>query len=126
MPELRLPRRLETVSAVCDHSEALVRDAGWSEADVLRVALVLGEAVGNAVEHGEGEVSVSFELGADRLTVCVGDEGRGPSPERVAQAALPDDPLATSGRGLFILQRLADEVRVDEDGGLCLTIRAQS
>jgi len=44
--------------------------------------------------------------------------------QRVAAAELPADPLATSGRGLFILQRLADDVRVDAEGGLCLTIRS--
>lgn len=129
MPELRLPRRLETVSAVCDRAEALVVGAGWPPADVTRVTLALGEAVGNAVEHGgDGEgaiVRVSMALDGPTLLVCVDDGGPGPSPDHVAEASLPDETLATSGRGLYILQHVADDVRVDPDGGLCVTIRSR-
>jgi len=67
---------------------------------------------------------VTLDLDGAVLSACVGDGGPGPSAQRVAAAELPADPLATSGRGLFILQRLADDVRVDAEGGLCLTIRS--
>lgn len=127
MPELFLPRRLPTVATACERAEALVREAGWPGPDVVRVALALGEAVGNAVEHGGSEwVRLDLALDGDTLTACVDDGGGGPSAARLEAPRLPEDPFATSGRGLFILQRVADEVRLDEDGGLCVTIRSRA
>ncbi|WP_420453910.1 ATP-binding protein [Rubrivirga sp.] len=126
MPEYLRPRRLSTVGEVCDAAVSLVTDAGWSEADVTRVALVLGEAVSNSVEHGAGdEVALRLDLVGDALHVRVADDGPGPDAARLDRAHLPDDPLSTEGRGLFILRRLADAVEADSSGALRLTIRAR-
>lgn len=127
MPELRRPRRFESVADVCDVAVGLVREAGWDEADVTRVALAMGEAVANAVEHGGGD-DVHFDVDADArcLTVRVDDGGPGPDADRLDRATLPDDPLATSGRGLFILQQVTDEVEVESTGALRFVIRARA
>lgn len=126
MPELLRPRRFESVADVCDLAVGLVRDAGWGEADVTRVALAMGEAVANAVEHGGGD-HVRLEVDADprRLTVRIDEGGPGPDADRLDHAALPEDPLATCGRGLFILQQVTDEVEVEETGALRFVIRAR-
>ncbi|PAP77335.1 hypothetical protein BSZ37_13270 [Rubrivirga marina] len=124
MPELRRPRHIESVADLCEAAVELVREAGWAEHDVTRVALAIGEAVANAVEHGGGdEVLVEFDADARRLAVRVADGGPGLAPERLDRAALPDDPAATCGRGLFILQHVTDDVDVDASGALRFIIR---
>ena len=121
MPEIDLPRRFESVAAACDHVERAVVALGWSDEDVSRVVLATGEAVGNAVEHGGGDLRLDYDSSSpERLTVCVRDGGPGPTPQQVAAASLPS-PDAVGGRGLYILSRLTDAVRVEPDGALCLT-----
>jgi anti-sigma regulatory factor (Ser/Thr protein kinase) len=104
--------------------------------DELLVAV--GEAVTNAVIHGgsratgpisrDGVVSgtgdmeaavtetdaVMLELMArgDRVVVAV----TSPSPRwHVPEAKLPADPLAGTGRGLYVMQQFADSVRIEQD-----------
>ena len=129
MPELRRPRRTESVGEVCDVAVSLVTAAGWPEGDVTRVALAVGEAVANAVEHGDGDgrdaLCVRVDLDGDVLSVRVSDEGPGLDAARLDGAALPDDPLATGGRGLFILRHVTDAVDVEPSGALEFVIRAR-
>lgn len=115
------------MGTACETVETVVRDAGWPGSDVVRVGLALGEAIGNAVEHasGVGEIVLRYSVRRDALTVTVSDGGPGPSPGQIESASLPSDPLATHGRGLFILRQLADSVAVLDDGSLRLGFSAQ-
>ncbi len=94
-------------------------------ADVTRLVLAVGEAVGNAVEHSDPaavDIEVRFRWDDQDLDVRVSDGGPGPDPAILHRPSLPDDPLALDGRGLFILSTVADAL-VIEEGALCLTVR---
>ena len=122
MPEIALPRQFDQIARVCDLVEAYAETHGWSASDVVRVGLVVGEAVGNAVEHGSGpKVYVRYGILEKHLHLRISDHGEGPSPEMLRGASLPDSPWATEGRGLYILSQLADEVAL-ADGGLDLVL----
>ncbi|WP_412067643.1 ATP-binding protein [Rubrivirga sp. IMCC43871] len=98
---------------------------GWSSADTTRLVLAVGEAVGNAVEHGDpsaSAVEIRFRWDDEALHVRVSDGGPGPDPDDLRRPSLPDDPLALDGRGLFILSTVSDAFVVEE-GALCLTVR---
>ena len=106
----------------CDSAERLAVEAGWSEADVTRLVLALGEAVGNAVEHstGDGLIRLSVMVQRGHIDIVVDDGGSGPVAEKLQSAALPESLSATSGRGLFMIRELSDDVFVDEGGALRL------
>ena len=114
MPEIQLPDRAEAVAAAVAFVEAEASRAGWSVADVTRAVLAVSEAVGNAVEHGPEGATVRVRCVPTRgtLDLEVEDGGDGPSPDSVEGAALPADPIAEGGRGLYIMKTLADTVRV--------------
>ncbi len=123
MPEITLSRQFEEIARACEAVEAYVETHGWTPSDVVRVGLVIGEAIGNAVEHGAGDtVDVRYGIMQNLLTIQINDAGKGPDPSRLAGASLPSSPWATRGRGLYILSELADEVS-SEAGGLLLTLR---
>jgi two-component sensor histidine kinase len=67
--------------------------------------LLLGELVTNSVIHADGkEIEVTVAVGDGRIRAEVKDEGRGfPVPP------LKEDPSSTRGRGLLIVDRLADQ-----------------
>lgn len=88
--------------------------------------IVTGEAVANAADHGNaldaGQLVLVECLRRDsELHLYVEDSGPGVPADRLEHAALPEDPLQTSGRGLYIMKSLADRIWL-EDGGrrLCM------
>jgi len=102
--------------------------AGIDEDATAEIEIVLSEIVGNAVRHArpleDGEIHVQCEVtvgstavgGAgpvqgSHVEIAVTDGG---APGRVLSARSADE-QATSGRGLFIVEGLADEWGVVED-----------
>jgi anti-sigma regulatory factor (Ser/Thr protein kinase) len=77
---------------------------GLGEDDRWRAAVIVSELVSNAVLHGPGSpVEIAFDCGGSGVRVTVSDPG--PGIERVRARA---QPLAEGGRGLFLLDQLAD------------------
>jgi serine/threonine-protein kinase RsbW len=73
------------------------------------------ETVTNAIQHGNKldqskHVEIQYEVGPDRLTISVRDQGSG---FRVSDLPNPLDPenlLKPSGRGIFYIRSFMDEV----------------
>ncbi|MYS19765.1 Anti-sigma regulatory factor (Ser/Thr protein kinase) [Streptomyces sp. DvalAA-14] len=105
--EVRLTSRPETAATARRLSLAVVRLWGLSHlADT--VELLVSELVGNAVRHTGAQ---SFGLRMQRRRGWVRVEVRDPS--RSLPCLLPVRPMDTSGRGLFLVDKLADRWGVD-------------
>ena len=76
-------------------------DRVLTPSDVQALALMVSELVGNAVEHGDGAVTVDVTSTGSRIRVEITDGGEG-VPER--RCVWPDTP---TGRGLGIVDALA-------------------
>ncbi|NLU69643.1 ATP-binding protein [Streptomyces sp. HNM0574] len=86
------------------------------------LSVALTEACANAVEHGVGARSETFcvtaYLDGDECRIEVADSGPGFSravrrtPRGVAEGTAVADTEAEAGRGLFMIESLADSVRV--------------
>ena len=88
--------------------------------------LLLREALVNALEHGcRGEADRSIRCRARwrgrRLTVAVADDGEG-FDWRSARGCRPD-PMASSGRGLEILQKCSSLVRFNNKGNAVTIVK---
>lgn len=86
-----------------------------------RVLLGLSEAVSNSIIHGNKndcskKVFISFFYQENRLVITVRDEGDGFSIDDVKDPTLPENRKMENGRGLFLIQQIADEVYF-YDGG---------
>jgi anti-sigma regulatory factor (Ser/Thr protein kinase) len=73
--------------------------------------LVFGELLGNVVQHAPGPVEISVDLNDDSLVLHVVDSG--PPLQAAKHRTLPEDVLSERGRGLFIVQQLASDVRIE-------------
>jgi serine/threonine-protein kinase RsbW len=84
------------------------------------LSLALSEACANAVEHGgdanpgeaPGAYRVTAYLDGEKCRIEVADSGPGFSARRAVQRALPAAPTAESGRGLGLIEELADHVHL--------------
>jgi len=78
------------------------------DSDIDAAALVFGELVGNVVRHAPGPISIALEWHAGIAVLRVRDSGPGFDWREVG----PPEPLAESGRGLFIVRAMAQHLRV--------------
>lgn len=86
---------------------------------VFAAELILGEILANSVEHAPGLVEIQIDWTAEKPVVTVVDTGPG---LRNRLLELPQDLLAESGRGLFLINALSDAVSLSltKAGGTCL------
>ena len=79
------------------------------------------EAVNNAIIHGnktdrEKKVRIEIMPADEELVICIEDQGTGFKPEEVPD---PTDALnieKISGRGVFLMSRLADKIEFNDKG----------
>ncbi len=105
-------------AAIARVRQAFVRrfaTIGCSRDDAIAALTVFGELVANAVSHGAGKVEIVLDTAGKLPVLHVLDRG----PSFTCEALVPPDPLAESGRGLYIVAQLARDFRVAprHDGG---------
>jgi anti-sigma regulatory factor (Ser/Thr protein kinase) len=130
-PEVRIEIRFEPGQTAVRTLRALVRtllqDHRFPEDQIEPVVLGLDEALMNACEHGVAEedprLGLNVLLYADRLLLEVLDRGNAPIPDQAQEGCLPEDD-SESGRGLFLIQHIMDEVAFlpREGGGTCVRL----
>lgn len=114
---IEAPSRVEMVEAV-DLLVGQLAAAAGSESDFAQdVQLATHEAVINAIVHGNRldearRVVVVLSIDAGSIEIRVRDEGQGFDPSRVPDPRAPENLCRTSGRGLFLMRRLMDEVAI--------------
>ena len=124
--ELRqiLPTQIVIISSSVEqfmHFIARFRKEDGSESDI---ETALREAVANAMVHGNQRdvhkrVYVACRCTPDgEVSITVQDEGLGFESRIVPDPTAPDNRLLTSGRGIYLMRSLMDEVRFDQDGTL--------
>lgn len=120
--QLTIPTDL---SQVGDAVEAVVdccRAAGALSSRLrFRLRTVTAEALANAIRYGNRNdparwVTVEIEVDENEITLAVTDEGRGFDPRSIAAPCDDDHHEITSGRGLFMIRHLAEQVTFNERG----------
>jgi serine/threonine-protein kinase RsbW len=118
---------LETADVLVEHVAAT---AGFDLDSSQAIQVALYEALVNAIVHGNDEdetrrVNVELAARAEGLAVRVRDEGRGFDPSRVPNPLAPESLCKPSGRGIFLMRMLMDEVAFRQlaNGGMEVTMR---
>lgn len=78
------------------------------DSDLEAVEIIVGELVANVIRYAPGAVGIHVEWQDEGAVLIVADRG----PGIPAVRSLPD-PVAASGRGLYLIQALAREVEID-------------
>ena len=121
MLSLTLPSIHESLERVVDETEAFLSSHVPDDDLSYRILLLATEAVTNAIEHGNGldaskSVSLHLHYEPERFTVLVEDEGAGFERARVEDPLKQENLLDDGGRGLYLMEALADEVHYENGG----------
>ena len=117
---------LDFVQIVSDH---IGRTVGLDDDTRHSVGVAIRESVINAITHGNRndpgkhvfvEFSTGQSAGAQELIVSVRDQGDGFDPAAVADPLAPENVLNSSGRGIFLIRNLMDDVQLRSapEGGM--------
>jgi serine/threonine-protein kinase RsbW len=105
-------------------------DIEASEEDVFEILVAVEEAASNAVRHarppnGKGTIEIRCFYAPSEFVVKVADHGPGFEYEPDVVEDVPD-PMASGGRGLFLMNRLMDRVVVEpSEQGTVVTMSRQ-
>jgi serine/threonine-protein kinase RsbW len=126
---LRMPSRRDAVAPTIDRILEAVAPAGLDGERLTDLAVALAEALSNAAVHGHGldprrRVGVEVTASPGCVVVEVADSGHGFDAHQVSDPTAPERQLAPSGRGVFLMKRLVDEVSYNAAGNVVrLTVR---
>jgi serine/threonine-protein kinase RsbW len=114
---LTIPSDLKWMPRVVAEVERVVKEVGFDEESGDFLAIATTEAVNNAIVHGNRQdiskkVRIRFEKNPEKLTISISDEGAGFDPENCEDPTNPENISKGSGRGIFIVRQLMDEVNI--------------
>jgi Anti-sigma regulatory factor (Ser/Thr protein kinase) len=101
--------------------DSLTNEIGISKDSYGKIMVAVMEAVNNAIVHGnkadmKKRVEIEFKCERGNLNVSVTDEGKGFKPGEVPDPTRPENIEEISGRGIFLMSKLADEIEFNRKG----------
>jgi anti-sigma regulatory factor (Ser/Thr protein kinase) len=117
-----IPADPQAIPKVTDGVMTMLQGKHWPEERIMEVELALQEALANAIRHGcagDATRQVQCCINVDRsgeILIVVRDPGPGFECSTVADPLAPENILKPSGRGIFLINQLMDEVDF-RDGG---------
>lgn len=123
---LVIPASLERLGDVHRWAEQHLNELPITPDKQYEILLSLSEVVTNAIRHGccgrETEaIRITIEKNSRAFRLSVQDSGSGFDPGALPDPTRPEHLLEPSGRGVFLLKLLADEVRFDFTAGTTVT-----
>lgn len=118
---LELSSNYKSIASVEKLIDKVCNAVGVNEEAYGNVLIAVTEAVNNAIQHGNREnenlqISVSVKDSKKEVCFSVKDEGLGFDFNNLPDPTAPDNILKESGRGIFLMQNLADKVEFIGDG----------
>lgn len=118
---IRIGSAIENLRMVENAIDTLTSDAGISQDSYGKILIGTLEAVNNAIVHGNKSdikkfVDVQFNLLNNNLQITVTDEGKGFKPSEIPDPTRPENIELLAGRGVFLMSKLADEIKFNNTG----------
>jgi serine/threonine-protein kinase RsbW len=119
---LVIPADPRAIPTITDGVKQILETKGWEELEIMAVELAVQEALANGIRHGcKGDKTRQVQCCVavdqnDALTIVVRDPGSGFDTSTVPDPLDPANVLKPGGRGVFLINRLMDDVSFSEGG----------
>lgn len=120
--ELKIAADVRAISPVVERIMKLVTALEYAQGKEFEIEMALREALANAVVHGaKADASKQVECcvkgdNDSGIHIVVRDPGEGFDPAQVASPTDEQNLFSDHGRGIFLINRLMDEVRYERNG----------
>jgi serine/threonine-protein kinase RsbW len=118
---IRIESRITNIRIVENAIDSATNEIGISPDNYGKILVSTLEAVNNAILHGNNSnpekiVDIMISYKNSELSITVKDEGLGFRPEKVPDPTVPENIESINGRGVFLMSRLADELKFNKKG----------
>lgn len=118
---LRIRSDMKNLRIIENAVDEITNDLGIKQDNYGKILVAVLEAVNNAITHGnksdkEKFVDVSITVDKNEMVVTVTDEGKGFNPKAIPDPTRPENIEELSGRGVFLMTKLADSIFFNETG----------
>jgi serine/threonine-protein kinase RsbW len=120
--DMTIPGEINAISPVIEKVLAVVTEMGCAAGREFEIELVLSEALTNAIKHGSAHdplKQVQCCVACDHargMLIVVRDPGPGFDPASIPSPVMGQNLFSTSGRGIYLINQLVDEVRFEKGG----------
>ncbi len=119
--ELKISSSFENMDKVERLVEEVCEDLSVNSDFFGNILIAVTEAVNNAIEHGNQRdksksILIRYEASEDKLRFFIQDEGIGFDYATLPDPTLPENIEKASGRGIFLMRHLTDEIAFHEKG----------
>jgi serine/threonine-protein kinase RsbW len=118
---LKIESKLSNLRLIENAIDEITGAIGIKQDNYGKIMVAALEAVNNAVTHGNRsdpnkivDVEIAFE--DNDINITVTDEGEGFNPESIPDPTMPENIEELSGRGVFLMTKLADSIKFNEKG----------
>ena len=123
---ITMKSKLESVGEVESLINAIFEDYELSPDYYGNMLVAITEAVNNAITHGNKldenkKVHFSFSHQGDEFRFVIKDEGNGFDYTHVPDPTSPENIEKPDGRGIFLMEHLANDI-IFSDGGSCVEL----
>lgn len=119
--KIKLKSNVESIAEVEQLINVIFEDYDLSPDYYGNMLVALTEAVNNAIRHGNKleenkVVSLSFQHQGDKYKFIIADQGSGFDFNNIPDPTSPENIEKPDGRGIFLMQNLANEVHFSNKG----------
>jgi serine/threonine-protein kinase RsbW len=120
---LIFPSELENITRVERLIDEISSSHNLSSEVYGKISVAIIEAVNNAILHGNQldinkKVKIGYDIDDESISFIVGDEGKGFDFSNIPDPTLPENLEKTHGRGIFLMNHLADDIEFAENGAI--------
>jgi serine/threonine-protein kinase RsbW len=124
-----VPSDLSEVQKVSLRVLSFLKPLGLSEAREFDIRLCLEEALINAMKYGNhlrSDLAVDLDVEFDEREVRITVEDRGPGfdVKKLDDCTSGENVLRNRGRGVYLIQKLMDQVRYNDKGNRLLMVKS--
>jgi serine/threonine-protein kinase RsbW len=119
--ELKIGSAISNLRIVEKVIDDISTELGMKEEVYGKILVSAMEAVNNAIVHGNKAdtkryVKIEFLFKKKELIISVEDEGQGFRPQEIPDPTKPENIENITGRGVFLMSKLADSIEFNEKG----------
>lgn len=118
---VKIPSNIKYITKVSSKVLETLTSYKIDESDMFDIRLCVEEAVINAIIHGNSRdetkpVKIAYWIEENKLNVEVEDKGKGFDYKHMPDPTANDNIMKGSGRGVYLINNLMDEVEHNESG----------
>ncbi|MEW5846854.1 MAG: ATP-binding protein [Bacteroidota bacterium] len=118
---ITIPSKLEQISLIEKTIDEITEKLTITPDVYGKILIAAIEGVNNAIVHGNKldeskTVKINIKICDKKICITITDQGNGFDPTKIPDPTIPENIENISGRGVFLMKKLSDEITFENNG----------